>query len=172
VAAQTYLCTTRPSLGDPREHMHRAALQGLRMVGNKLIAKDEEAYRNKGTHKPRSPRCHNSPRHRSSSRRSRSLSPKYHKSPRHGGTRRFRSPTRAYDYDDDEKEMGASCFTRRVCTTPVPKGFKLPHDQQKYDGSHEPSSWLSDYLQAVRILGGSKETTMQSLQLHLIGAAR
>jgi hypothetical protein len=33
-------------------------------------------------------------------------------------------------------------------------------------------SWLSDYLQAVRILGGSKETAMQSLQLHLTGAAR
>jgi hypothetical protein len=60
--------------------------------------------------------------------------------------------------------MGASCFTRRVHTTPVPKGFKLPHDQQKYDGSQEPSSWLS-------VLGGSKETAMQSLQLHLIGAA-
>jgi hypothetical protein len=29
VAAQTYLYTTRPSPGDPREHMHRAALQGL-----------------------------------------------------------------------------------------------------------------------------------------------
>jgi hypothetical protein len=28
----------------------------LRMVGNKLTAKDEEEYRNKGTHKPRSPR--------------------------------------------------------------------------------------------------------------------
>jgi hypothetical protein len=42
--------------------------------------------------------------------------------------------------------MGASCFTRRVRTTPVPKGFKLPHDQQKYDGSQEPQSWLSDYL--------------------------
>jgi hypothetical protein len=68
--------------------------------------------------------------------------------------------------------MGASCFTRRVCTTPVPKGFKLPHDQQKYDRSQEPSSWLSDYLQAVRILGGSKEIAMQSLQLHLTGAAR
>jgi hypothetical protein len=85
VAAQTYLYTTQPSPGDPREHMHRAALQGLRMVGNKLTAKDEEAYRNKGIHKPRSPRRHNSPRHRSSSRRSRSASPKYHKSPRHGG---------------------------------------------------------------------------------------
>jgi hypothetical protein len=172
VAAQTYLYTTRPSPGDPREHMHRAALQGLRMVGNKLTAKDEEAYRNKGTHKPRSPRCHNTPRHRSSSRRSRSVSPKYHKSPRHGGTRRSRTPTRAYDYEDNEKEMGASCFTRRFRTTPVPKGFKLSHDQQKYDGSPEPSSWLLNYLQAVRILGGSKETAMQSLQLHLTGTAR
>jgi hypothetical protein len=66
MAAQTYLYTTHPNPGDPREHMHRAALQGLRLVGNKLTAKEEEAYRNKGTHKPRSPRRHNSPRHRSS----------------------------------------------------------------------------------------------------------
>jgi hypothetical protein len=86
VATQTYLYTMQPNPGDPREHMHRAALQVLRMVGNKLIAKEEEAYRNKGTHKPRSPCRHNSPRHRSSSRRSRSASPKYHKSPRHRGT--------------------------------------------------------------------------------------
>jgi hypothetical protein len=48
----------------------------------------------------------------------------------------------------------------------------LPHDQQKYDGSQDPQSWLSDYLQAVKILGGTKETAMQSLQLHLTGAAR
>jgi hypothetical protein len=82
------------------------------------------------------------------------------------------TPTRAYDYEEDEEEMGASCFTRRVRTTPVPKGFKLPHDQQKYDGSQEPQSWLPDYLQAVNILGGSKETTMQSLHIHLTGAAR
>jgi hypothetical protein len=68
VVAQTCLYTTRPNPGDPREHMHRAALQGLRLVGNKLIAKDKEAYRNKGTHNPRSPRRHNSPRHRTNSR--------------------------------------------------------------------------------------------------------
>jgi hypothetical protein len=68
VAAQTYLYTTRPSPGDPREHMHRAALQGLRMVGNKLTAKEEEAHRNKGTHKQRSLCHHNSPQHRSGSR--------------------------------------------------------------------------------------------------------
>jgi hypothetical protein len=55
---------------------------------------------------------------------------------------------------------------------PVPKGFKLPHDQQNYDGSQEPQSWLLDYLQAVKILGGTKEMAMQSLQLHLTDAAR
>jgi hypothetical protein len=106
VAAQTYLHTTRPSPGDPREHMHRAALQGLRMVGNKLIAKEEEAHRNKGKHKSRSPRRHNSPWHRSDSRQSRTPSPRQHKSPKHGGTRRSRTSTKAYDYEDDEKEMG------------------------------------------------------------------
>jgi hypothetical protein len=68
--------------------------------------------------------------------------------------------------------MGAPCFTRRIRITPIPKGFKLPHDQQKYDGSQEPQSWLSDYLQAVQILGGTREIAMQSLQLHLTGAAR
>jgi hypothetical protein len=68
VVAQMYLYTTRPSPGDPKEHMHRATLQGLRMVGNKLTAKDEEAHRNKGTHKPVSPRRHSSPWRRSSSR--------------------------------------------------------------------------------------------------------
>jgi hypothetical protein len=41
---------TQPNPGDPREHMYRAALQGLRLVGNKLTTKEEEAYRNKGTH--------------------------------------------------------------------------------------------------------------------------
>jgi hypothetical protein len=92
-----------------------------------------------------------------------SPSPKHYNSPRHVGTRRSRSPRKSYDYEDDEKVMGEPCFTHRVCNTPVPKGFKLPHDQQKYDGSQEPQSWISDYLQAVRILGGSKETAMQSL---------
>jgi hypothetical protein len=78
---------------------------------------------------------------------------------------------REENYEDDGKEMGALCFTRRVRRTRVPKGFKLPHDQQKYDGSQEPTLWLSDYLQAVQLLGGTRATAMQSLQLHLTGAA-
>jgi hypothetical protein len=44
--------------------------------------------------------------------------------------------------------------------------------KQKYDGSQEPMLWLSDYLQAVQILGGSRAIAMQTLQLHLTGAAR
>jgi hypothetical protein len=76
------------------------------------------------------------------------------------------------NHEDNEKEMGVLCFTRRVHRTRVPKGFKLPHDQQKYDGSQEPTLWLSDYLQAVQILGGTRATAMQSLQLHLTDAAR
>jgi hypothetical protein len=78
---------------------------------------------------------------------------------------------REESYEDDDKEMGALCFTRRVHKTWVPKGFKLPHDQHKYDRSQEPTLWLSDYLQAVQILGGTKATAMQSLQLHLTSAA-
>jgi hypothetical protein len=67
---------------------------------------------------------------------------------------------REENYEDSEKEMGASCFTRRVRKTRVPKGFKLPHDQEKYDGSQEPTLWLSDYLQAVQILRGTRATAM------------
>jgi hypothetical protein len=62
-----------------------------------------------------------------------------------------------------KKEMGVLCFTRRVHRTRVSKGFKLPHDQQKYDGSQEPTLWLSDYLQALQILRGTRATAMQSL---------
>jgi hypothetical protein len=137
---------TRPNPGDPREHMHRVAPNGLKMVGNKLSAKEGEAYRNKRAHKSSSPRRHSSPWHRSGSHRSRTPSHGRYNSPKNKGTQRSRTPNRTYDYEDDEKEMGATCFTCRVRITPVPKGFKLPHDQQKYDGSQEPQSWLSDYL--------------------------
>jgi hypothetical protein len=76
------------------------------------------------------------------------------------------------NYEDDEKEMGALCFTRRVRRMRVRKGFKIPHDQQKYVGSQEPRLWLSENLQAVQILGGTRAMTMQSLQLHLTGVAQ
>jgi hypothetical protein len=127
VAAQTYLYTTRPSRGDPREHMHRATLQGLRMVGNKLKTKDKEAYRNKerinlghhaittvlGTGVVADDLGH----HRQDTTKAQSMEEPEGPvlPPRHTTTKTM-------------EKMG-------VCTTPVPKGFKLPHDHQKYDGS-------------------------------------
>jgi hypothetical protein len=37
-AAQAYLLTTRPECGDPREDMHQAAIQGLRIIQGKIRA--------------------------------------------------------------------------------------------------------------------------------------
>jgi hypothetical protein len=36
VAAQAYLLTTQPIVGDPRADMHHVALQGFMLVGNRL----------------------------------------------------------------------------------------------------------------------------------------
>jgi hypothetical protein len=68
---------------------------------------------------------------------------------------------REENYEDNKKEMGALYFTRGVRKMQVPKGFKLLHDQEKYDGSQEPTLWLSDYLQAVQILGGTRAMAIQ-----------
>jgi hypothetical protein len=108
--------------GSRVENLKHSERQNLsKNLDSSFLSVDEQV-------KPRSPCHHGSPRCRSSSRRSRSSLPRQHKSPKHGGTRRSRTPTKTYDYEDDKKEMGASCFTHRVRTTPVPKGFKLPHD--------------------------------------------
>jgi hypothetical protein len=49
---------------------------------------------------------------------------------------------REENYEDDEKEMDVLCFTRRVHKMRVPKGFKVPHDQEKYDGSDTSPTYL------------------------------
>jgi hypothetical protein len=36
VAAQAYLLTTQPKPGDPREHMHQAAIRSLGLVEDRL----------------------------------------------------------------------------------------------------------------------------------------
>jgi hypothetical protein len=175
VAAQAYLLTTQPEPGDLREHMHQAAIKSLGLVEDELKQKSlgrESTYRE---HRERRSRKSQSPQ----TRRTNSPDRKDHEARREDARNiitqaRVNKSRYAWDeenYEDEEKEMGAPCFTRRVRRTRVPKGFKLPHDQQKYDWSQEPKLWLSDYLQAVQILRGSREIAMQSLQLHLTGAA-
>jgi hypothetical protein len=42
VAAQAYLLTIQPEPGDPRKHMHQAAIKSLRLVGNELKQKSSK----------------------------------------------------------------------------------------------------------------------------------
>ena len=80
---------------------------------------------------------------------------------------------RRYSPEVDEEDMcGLPCFTRRVRKTRVPSGFKLPDNYKKFDGLQDPEDWLVDYLETVKLTGGTKATAMQSIQVHLSGAAR
>jgi hypothetical protein len=45
IAAHAYLLTTQPEPGDPREHMHQAAIQSLGLVEDKLMGKLPEEKR-------------------------------------------------------------------------------------------------------------------------------
>jgi hypothetical protein len=176
VAAQAYLLTTEPKPGDPREHMHQAAIRSLRLIEDKLRGNPLEK---KATH--RGERRKEEFKHKSSRNETSESSGDEKCQKRNEDARNIIAQARVNNslyawkdknYEDDEKEMGALCFTHTVHKTWVPKGFKLLHDQEKYDGSQEPTLWLLDYLQAVQILGGIRATAMQSLQLHLTGAAR
>jgi hypothetical protein len=153
VAAQAYLLTTQPEPRDPREHMHQATIRSLRLVEDRLrkhsLEKKATYHKDKGKenfkHQP------------SQSQTSESLGDEKRKARREDArniiaqarVNNVRYTWREKNYEEDEKEMGALCFTRSVRRMRVPKGFKLPHNQQKYDGSQEPRLWLSDYLQAV-----------------------
>jgi hypothetical protein len=167
VEAHAYLLTMQLEPGDPWEHMHQAAIRSLGLVEDRLRKRSPEEkttrYEDKGK---------KSIKYQSSQSQTSDSSGDEKCRARREDARNIIAQTRVNNacyackeenYEDDEKEMGALCLTRRVRITRVPKGFKLPHHQQKYNGSQEPKLWLSDYLQDVQILGGIRATTMQSL---------
>jgi hypothetical protein len=161
VAAQAYLLATRPEPGDPREDMHRATIRSLRIVEGKIR---EQGPKTKST---------NCKGNREEKLRYNFKDNEYSESSEEEKRQKRKEDARSIiaqarvnksryawreeNYEDDEKDMGALCFTRRVRKTRVPKGFRLPHDQLKYDGSQEPTQLLSDYLQAVQILGEQRQ---------------
>jgi hypothetical protein len=175
IAAQAYLLTTRPEPGDPREDIPQAAIRSLGIVEDKIRGKGPETKSTSYKERRKEKFKHKITRNKSSESSEEERRQKMREDARNiiaqARVNKLRHAWREENYEDDEKEMGALCFTRRVRKTRVPKGFKLLHDQQKYDGSQEPTLWLSDYLQAVQILGETKATAMQSLQLHLTGVA-
>jgi hypothetical protein len=157
VAAQAYLLATRPEPGDPREDMHRAAIRSLGIVEGKIREQGPETKSTscKGNQKEKFRYNFKDNEYSESSEEKKQQKRKEDARSIIAQARvnKSRHAWREENYEDDDKDMGALCFTRRVRKTRVPKGFKLPHDQPKYDGSQEPTLWLSDYLQAVQILG-------------------
>src|SRR3954468_20882987 len=72
--------------------------------------------------------------------------------------------------EEEEGAAGPACFGHRIRTEQFPKGFQLPRDTPKYNGSVKPEDWLTDYMTAVRIVGGSRRLAVRYVPLMLQGS--
>jgi hypothetical protein len=115
VVAQTYILTTQPEPGDPREHMHQVAIRSLRLVEDRLR---KHPPKEKATcHKEK--RRESFKRQPSQSQTSESSSDEKRKARREDARNIIAQARvnnahyawREENYEDDEKEMGALCFT-------------------------------------------------------------
>jgi hypothetical protein len=119
IAAQAYLLTMQPKPGDPREQMHQAAIRSLGLVEEKLKGNISEK---KSTHHSEKEEV----KHKSSRNETSESSEDEKCQKRKEDARNIIAQARVNNshytwkeenYEDDEKEMGALCFTRRVRKT-------------------------------------------------------
>ena len=73
---------------------------------------------------------------------------------------------------EEEDDVGPPCFGPRIRDEPFPKGFSLPRDTPKYNGSVKPEDWLIDYSTAVSIANGNRRVAVKYVPLMLQGTAR
>jgi hypothetical protein len=127
-AAQAYLLTTQPKPRDLREHMHQAAIQSLGLVEDKLRGNLPEK---KSTH--RREKQKEEVKRKYSQNETSESSEDEKRQKRKEDARNIIAQARVNNsryawweenYEDNEKEKGALCFTRRVRKARVPKGFK------------------------------------------------
>jgi hypothetical protein len=118
VAAQAYLVTTQSEPEDPREHMHQAAIKSLGLVEDRLRKHSPEK---KST-------CYEDKekkiiKYQSSQSQTNDSSGDEKRKARREDARNIIAQARVNkacyawkeeNYEDDEKEMGTLCFTRRV----------------------------------------------------------
>jgi hypothetical protein len=125
VAAQAYLLTTQPKPGDPWEHMHQAAIRSLGLIEDKLRGNLQEK---KVTH--RRERRKEEVKRKSSRNETSESSGDEKRQKRKEDARNIiaqarvnnsRYAWREENYEDNKKEMGALCFTRRVSKYGYPK---------------------------------------------------
>jgi hypothetical protein len=138
VAAQAYLLTTQPEPGDPREHMHQATIRSLGLVEDRLRKHSPEKkmmrYEDKGKENIKYQSSQSQTSDSSGDEKGMTQREDVRNIIAQTRVNNARYAWKEENYEDEEKEMDTLCFTRRVRKMQVPKGFKLPHDQQKYDG--------------------------------------
>jgi hypothetical protein len=166
MATHAFLLASKPPAGDPREALYNMAMAGVGVMGT--------AIQGASAPQPESALRQNNPQPTSAAR-----GPPQAGDPRDttiqarvDRARQERRERRQSPEVDEEDMCGLPCFTRRVQKTRVPSGFKLPDNYKKFDGLQDLEDWLVDYLEIVKLTGGTRATAMQSIQVHLHGAAR
>ena len=179
MATHAYLMATRPPQGDPRASLYQTAMAGIGVMGA-AIAGREVIPQPARSPRRNSPRQH-SPRHtaaatrdiqREGDARNTTAQARIDRA-REERSRENRGRENRPTTEDSEEELcGLPCFTRRVRKPRVPASFKLPDNYKKFDGLQDTEDWLVDYLEIVKLTGGTRATDMQSIQVYLSGAAR
>ena len=70
---------------------------------------------------------------------------------------------------EEEDDVGPPCFGPRIREEPFPKGFSLPRDTPKYNGSVKPEDLWIDYSTAVSIANGNRCVAVKYVPLMLQG---
>ena len=73
---------------------------------------------------------------------------------------------------EEEDMAGHQCLGPRITAEPFPKGFQLPRDTAKYDGTTKPEEWLVGYVTRVGIAGGNRRVAVCYALLMMKDAAR
>jgi hypothetical protein len=160
MATQAYILASRPPAGDPREALYQMAMAGDGVMGT--------AFASSSTPQPAEAPRRNSPRPATVVRDPPRMEEARGIEAQARVDRARENRSRRHSPKIEEEDMcGLPCFTRRVRRTRVPSGFKLPDGYKKFDGLQDPEDWIIDYLETVKLLGGSRATTMQSVQVYL-----
>jgi hypothetical protein len=121
VAAQSYLLTMQPEPGDPREHMHKAAIRSLGLVEGRLRKhspeKEMTRYKDKGKKSIKYQSSQSQTSDSSGDKKCRAQKEDAKNIIAQTRVNNARYVWKEENYEDDEKEMGALCFTRRVHRT-------------------------------------------------------
>jgi hypothetical protein len=121
VVVQAYLLTTQPKPGDPQEHMHQAAIRSLGLVEDKLrgnfLEKNSTHRREKQKEEVKRKYSRNEASGSSEDEKHQKRKEDARNIIAQARVNNSRYAWREENYEDNEKEMCALCFTRRVHKT-------------------------------------------------------